>query len=106
MPTCFVYSKDTKFILGTLEGYTSIQRFAQWWNDASKRDKTKPGVEPIIPQAPPKVSNMLLLALWLNSTFPPEEIAQLVSMLQPQNNPKETSILVEPMSIIDDDLNK
>jgi len=108
LPTCFLYSKDTKFIVGTLEGYTSVEKFAEWWNVSAKKDKTCS--PPPKEQRPPSIieedqtqplGRMNDLARWLKTFATTEELNELAALIATQV-PQQDTLIKEPMSFIEE----
>lgn len=79
LPTCFLYSNDTRKIIGVLEGYTSKQKFVDWWNAAAKRDQ-KPATPPnSLPSSPSE--SVKPLAQWILDKCNQQEVNSLIYYL-------------------------
>lgn len=95
LPTCFLYSKDTKLIIGTLEGYTSKQKFSDWWNSAAQRDQSTPNTPPSnLPSSPS--DSVKPLAEWILSKCNQQEINSLIFYLN--KGTVKNMVKVEPVN--------
>jgi thioredoxin-related protein len=79
LPTCFLYSKDTKKVIGVLEGYTSKQKFVEWWNAAAKRDQQPSTPRGALPSRPSE--SVKPLAQWILDKCNQQEIKSLIYYL-------------------------